>query len=121
MREEQATLIRAAFVLGLSNQLLDCRLPVGARSHVHEDDLRPRRRIVKRIPGCRRDQLAVEERAGAHLDARTPCDEWDVRTLLNHMIEEDAAYGSHETQDTEGRRRSDGHGRGAGCVCSADG
>ena len=22
-----------------------------------------------------------------HLDASTPCDEWDVRTLLNHMLE----------------------------------
>jgi uncharacterized protein (TIGR03086 family) len=25
--------------------------------------------------------------AAAQLDARTPCDEWDVRTLLNHMLE----------------------------------
>jgi uncharacterized protein (TIGR03086 family) len=25
--------------------------------------------------------------ADGHLDDRTPCDEWDVRTLLNHMLE----------------------------------
>jgi uncharacterized protein (TIGR03086 family) len=25
--------------------------------------------------------------ATAKLDARTPCDQWDVRTLLNHMLE----------------------------------
>jgi len=26
-------------------------------------------------------------RAGDRLDAQTPCDEWDVQTLLNHMLE----------------------------------
>ena len=26
-------------------------------------------------------------RAGDHLDARTPCDDWDVQTLLNHMLD----------------------------------
>ncbi len=31
--------------------------------------------------------LSKVVRAGNHLDARTPCDEWDVRTLLNHMVE----------------------------------
>lgn len=25
--------------------------------------------------------------AGKKLDARTPCDEWDVRTLMNHMLD----------------------------------
>jgi uncharacterized protein (TIGR03086 family) len=25
--------------------------------------------------------------AAKHLDAATPCDEWDLRTLLNHMLE----------------------------------
>src|SRR5688572_16351361 len=34
--------------------------------------------------------------------------------------EEDAVYGSDQTQDTENRRRGDGDGGGAGCVCSAD-
>jgi len=31
----------------------------------------------------------AEKVAGAvgHLDARTPCDSWDVRTLMNHMLE----------------------------------
>ena len=32
---------------------------------------------------------AIEKVAGASgkLDAKTPCDKWDVRTLLNHMLE----------------------------------
>jgi uncharacterized protein (TIGR03086 family) len=29
----------------------------------------------------------VEGGAAAHLDDSTPCDEWDVRTLMNHMLE----------------------------------
>jgi uncharacterized protein (TIGR03086 family) len=37
----------------------------------------------------RGSEWTAEKVAGAenHLDARTPCDEWDVRTLLNHMLE----------------------------------
>ena len=31
--------------------------------------------------------LDIVEGAADHLDANTPCDEWDVRTLLNHMLE----------------------------------
>jgi uncharacterized protein (TIGR03086 family) len=31
--------------------------------------------------------LAKVERAGDRLDAPTPCAGWDVRTLLNHMVE----------------------------------
>ena len=27
------------------------------------------------------------EGASDHLDATTPCDGWDVRTLLNHMLD----------------------------------
>ena len=30
---------------------------------------------------------AKVEGAATNLDARTPCDEWDVRTLMNHMLE----------------------------------
>jgi uncharacterized protein (TIGR03086 family) len=37
----------------------------------------------------RASQWAVAKVDGAskHLDATTPCDEWDVRTLLNHMLD----------------------------------
>ena len=31
--------------------------------------------------------LDMVKGATSKLDARTPCDEWDVRTLLNHMLE----------------------------------
>lgn len=31
--------------------------------------------------------LDIVKGAASELDARTPCDEWDVRTLLNHMLE----------------------------------
>jgi uncharacterized protein (TIGR03086 family) len=31
--------------------------------------------------------LSKVERAGDQLDAPTPCEGWDVRTLLNHMVE----------------------------------
>jgi uncharacterized protein (TIGR03086 family) len=36
--------------------------------------------------------------AGAHdLDAVTPCDEWDVRTLLNHMLEIQGYFAARAT------------------------
>src|SRR3954449_10554743 len=31
--------------------------------------------------------LGLLEGAAANLDARTPCDDWDVRTLMDHMLE----------------------------------
>jgi uncharacterized protein (TIGR03086 family) len=45
------------------------------------DDLLDRYRIASEWA------LSKVVRAGDQLDARTPCDEWDVRTLLNHMVE----------------------------------
>jgi len=32
--------------------------------------------------------------ASSHLDSRTPCDEWDVRTLLNHVVETQRYFAS---------------------------
>jgi len=31
--------------------------------------------------------LSKVARAGDHLDVSTPCDDWDLKTLLNHMLE----------------------------------
>ena len=38
---------------------------------------------------ARASEWAVKKADGAakKLDARTPCDEWDVRTLMNHMLD----------------------------------
>ena len=52
------------------------------------------------------DLLDLYERAGEwsatkvagaadHLDSPTPCDEWDVRTLMNHMLDTQRYFVGH--------------------------
>src|SRR5690349_8768035 len=55
--------------------------PDGTGGSTMTDDLLDRYRTASEWT------LSKVARAGKQLDAPTPCDDWDVQTLLNHMIE----------------------------------